>query len=208
MTSDAEILAMVCRVVRDNVKNPPAVIDADTKFVDLEYSTQKQPVALFLLYDIIRSCRSLEWIYPDYFNFQTTYQSIQNVSDACKLVRDGFDRAGSYKLEKQKQKDQETALKIKLKEVPLIDCGELIYGEPTLEKVQKFFLEGEFDEEMYLVQAIKLHLLTLEHKAAIDKLNLSIEDMLNGRYNGKQEPEVTAIYESWNLKLGFHSFGS
>ena len=38
-------------------------------------------------------------------------------------------------------------LKKKLKKIPLVDLDELLSGSVEWEKVQKFFLEGEFDDE-------------------------------------------------------------
>lgn len=213
MITNEEILATVCRVVRENVVDPPAVINADTRFVALEYKGQKQPgksTAFYLVFEITKALRDRKpyWIWPEYFDFQTTHQEIQCIADACKLARDGYERMEYIQLEREEAKNKEDALKANLKDVELIDHDELLYGEPDWPKVQKFFLEGEFDEEKYLVQAIKLHLRTPEQKAIIDGLDVSIEDMLNGRYNGRQEKQIEAIYQQWNDKLGFRSFGS
>lgn len=43
-------------------------------------------------------------------------------------------------------------LRIKLKNVELIECDTLLFGDPSWEEVQKFFLDEEFDDEKYLVQ--------------------------------------------------------
>lgn len=213
MITNEEIQATICQIVKDNIVEPPAVINADTRFVSLEYKGNKQPgkpTAFYLVYEIAKALRGRKpyWIWPEYFDFQTTHQDIQCIADACKLVRDGYERMEYIQLEQQEAKDKEQTLKNQLKSVTLIDHDELLYGEPSFDKVQKFFLDGEFDEEKYLVQAIKLYLRTPEQKAIIDGLDISIEDMLNGRYNGRQEKQVEAIYQQWNDKLGFRSFGS
>jgi len=91
---------------------------------------------------------------------------------------------------------------------PEIELDYLLSGNPSWEQVAEFFKLGEFDEENYLVAAIKKHLRTPEQKKILEDLDLSIEDCLNGRYGGDKEPAVDAIYTAWNEKLGFQSFGS
>ncbi len=47
-----------------------------------------------------------------------------------------------------------------------------------------------------------------EHTVDIVKQYLRIEDLLNGRYGGDDEPGVEAIYGAWNAKLGRKMFGT
>lgn len=90
----------------------------------------------------------------------------------------------------------------------VIELDELLYGNPTWEQVVDFWKNGEFCEEKYLVEAIKTHLRTKEHRQMMADMDVSIEEMLNGRYGGDLEPKVFQIYDEWNAKLGFKSFGS
>lgn len=67
--------------------------------------------------------------------------------------------------------------------------------------------DGEFLSEEYLVQAIRNLLLTETQRKTLFNLNLSIEDMLNGRYNDTQEQQVLLMFSEWNNTLGFKTFG-
>lgn len=89
----------------------------------------------------------------------------------------------------------------------MIDCEELLHGNPTWEQVVEYFKEGAWDDEVYLVEAIEKHLQTEEQRKQIFDARLSIEKMLNGRYGSdKQEILVNKIFKEWNTKLGFKSF--
>lgn len=90
----------------------------------------------------------------------------------------------------------------------MIDLDELLNGEPTWEQVVEFWKEdGDFCEEKYLVQAIKKHLRTEDQRKRMFDLDISIEEMLNGRYPMDKFDLVDAIYAEWNKKLGFQAFG-
>jgi len=89
----------------------------------------------------------------------------------------------------------------------MIELEELLYGEPTWEQVVEFWKTGDCCEEHYLVEAIEKHLLTKTQRKQMFDERLSVEKMLNGRYDGKQEPVVFGIYAEWNAKLGFKAFG-
>jgi len=65
---------------------------------------------------------------------------------------------------------------------------------------------GYNEAEHYLVSAIKKHLLTEEQRKELFEYNLSIEDILNGRYTGDEEPVVLKMYKDWNEKLGWKEF--
>ena len=91
---------------------------------------------------------------------------------------------------------------------PTIDLDELLHGNPSWEDVADFWQNnGEFYEESYLVEAIKKYLRTDDHRKTLGELDLSIEDLLNGRYNYKQHKKVDKIFDDWNQKLGFIAFG-
>jgi hypothetical protein len=67
------------------------------------------------------------------------------------------------------------------------------------------FRDG-FNSEASLMQAIRLYLRTPEHKSVLDALDISIEDILNGRVEGGNPPQVKEILTSWNYRLGFQAF--
>jgi hypothetical protein len=90
----------------------------------------------------------------------------------------------------------------------MIDCDQLLYGNVTKEQITEYFRNGDFDQECYLIEAIKKHLVTKIDIMILNNLNLTIGDCLNGRYNGEQKIQVYAIYQKWNNKLGFKHFGS
>lgn len=91
----------------------------------------------------------------------------------------------------------------------MIDLDELLNGNPTWEQVVEFWRDdGEFYGEQYLVPAIKRWLRTEDQRQRMAKADVSIEEMLNGRYNGERVGGVVqAIFDEWNAKLGFKSFG-
>lgn len=92
---------------------------------------------------------------------------------------------------------------------PQIDLEELLHGNPSWDKVSEFWKLGEFHEEHYLVAAIKKHLRTDEQRKALAEADISIEDMLNGRYTGGPEigALVDGVFKAWNEKLGHKAFG-
>ena len=59
-------------------------------------------------------------------------------------------------------------------------------------------------DECYLVNAIKRHLLTPEQREFIHAKDSSIEDMLNGRVENDDWSDV--IFADWNAKLGWKEF--
>jgi len=66
---------------------------------------------------------------------------------------------------------------------------------------------GYHDDEHWIVDAIKAHLLTPQQRQWLFEHDLSVEDLLNGRYGGDLEEEIYKIYDDWNKKLGFKEFG-
>lgn len=88
-----------------------------------------------------------------------------------------------------------------------MDLNELLSGNPSWNKVAEYFKSGEFYDEGYLVSAIRKYLLTEEQKNSLNRINLSIEDCLNGRFGENEEKVVLDIFAAWNAKLGFRQFG-
>lgn len=66
---------------------------------------------------------------------------------------------------------------------------------------------GGYQDECYLVAAIRKHLLTEAQREALFVLDLSIEDCLNGRYTPEKALVVDTIYIQWNNRLGWNEFG-
>ena len=86
-----------------------------------------------------------------------------------------------------------------------IDTEYAVYGEPTMRELADWFRQGP-DEE-YAVQAIRNHLLTDAQKRQLFDADLSIEDMLNGRFGLSREGLVKDMFADWNEKLGETQFG-
>jgi len=86
-----------------------------------------------------------------------------------------------------------------------VELEQLLHGHCTPTEVSEFFRNGEFYEEHYLVAAIKRHLLTDIQKKELAARDISIEDVLNGRT--VYEQFITNLFNEWNQKLGFKSFG-
>lgn len=89
----------------------------------------------------------------------------------------------------------------------MIDLDELLNGNPTWQEVVEFFQKGEFYEEHYSIEAIKKYLLTQNQKETLYRLDLSIEDILNGRVHINGIKIKHKIFQEWNDKLGFIRFG-
>jgi len=64
-----------------------------------------------------------------------------------------------------------------------------------------------YQDEVYLVAAIRTHLQTQLQRKALYDVDLSIEDCLNGRYTDDKALVVDTIYKQWNAKLGWREFG-
>lgn len=89
-----------------------------------------------------------------------------------------------------------------------LELDYILYGDPSWDEVRKFFLDGEFYEEHYLVQAIERHLLTDEQRTLMFMNHLTTEKMLNGRVEGQAGLDAeNQIYAGWNEKLGWIHFG-
>ena len=90
---------------------------------------------------------------------------------------------------------------------PALDLGALLHGSPDWPDVVEFFRYGEFDEETYLVEAIKKYLRTEAQRQQLFAFDMSIEDMLNGRFQSDCEFFVETTFREWNQRLGFKKFG-
>lgn len=64
-----------------------------------------------------------------------------------------------------------------------------------------------YQDECYLVAAIRKHLLSDKQRYALFVLNLTVEDCLNGRYPPEDALVVSTIYKQWNAILGWREFG-
>jgi len=62
------------------------------------------------------------------------------------------------------------------------------------------------DKESDQVRLIKKYLRTSQQKEVLDQLDLSIEDLLNGRFTQSQSKIVKVIFQEWNDKLGTKEF--
>jgi hypothetical protein len=204
-----------------NTVNPPEDLNEETRLVGLEFKfpdgcpeVNKQhmlanrSIGNMLAHSVVGEFRNSQpyWIWPEDFSYESPYQS---VADICDMIEAGYERQEKMQREKNEQMQRKADLTVKLKDVELVDLDCLCYaGPPAWEQVQKFWLEGEWCEEKYLVKAIELHLLTEEQRKRMFDLHLSIEKMLNGRYGGEDESAaVRSIYGEWNKKLGYHAFG-
>lgn len=64
-----------------------------------------------------------------------------------------------------------------------------------------------YQDECYIVAAIRKHLLTEAQREAMFVLDVSIEDCLNGRYTMEKSMVIDTIYKQWNERLGWREFG-
>jgi len=65
---------------------------------------------------------------------------------------------------------------------------------------------GFFENEYYLIGAIKKYLLKEEQKEKLLKVNLSISDILNGRFYEEDSILIESLFEDWNNTLGWNEF--
>lgn len=79
-------------------------------------------------------------------------------------------------------------------------------GKYDIKDIAEFFEHGEFHQEWRVVDAIKHYLLSPEQKKWLYKQDLSVEDILNGRYDYKFEKQIIKILKSWNKILGVKHF--
>ena len=90
-----------------------------------------------------------------------------------------------------------------------IELDEILYTpNPDWEKVVLYFRFGEWYEESYQVEGIKLHLRDEEDRKIMFSKDMSIEDILNGRTGADQDDAVSYILNKWNKKLRYKVFGS
>lgn len=66
----------------------------------------------------------------------------------------------------------------------------------------------ENGDEEYVIPLIKSKLRTGAEKSMLDMLDISVEDMLNGRVEGTEKQDfVHALFDMWNQRLGYKHFG-
>ena len=63
------------------------------------------------------------------------------------------------------------------------------------------------DSESEVVKIIRKYLLSMDEKTKLFRMDLSIEDCLNGRYGEKEEKDVYEMYDNWNKLCGKKMFG-
>lgn len=76
---------------------------------------------------------------------------------------------------------------------------------PTPEQIVAYLEEG-VDDETWEIEVAKRHLRTSAQKAWMDKHDISIADVLNGRIRGDLDVEGM-LFNDWNTKLGVKVFG-
>lgn len=69
-----------------------------------------------------------------------------------------------------------------------------------------YFINDMFQEEYQLVSAIKRNLLSDEQKKFLFDNDISIEDILNGRFSGDFDKEISMMLKDWNNKIGIKYF--
>jgi len=67
------------------------------------------------------------------------------------------------------------------------------------------YLSAGVDGEEWAIRVIKKHLRTPEQQAWLAAQDYTLEDVLNGRTSG--DPEIQAMFDDWNAKLGVKEFG-
>lgn len=90
----------------------------------------------------------------------------------------------------------------------IVDLDQLLYGQVTLEEIQDYFRYGDFDDEVYLIKAIKRHLMDNYLQNKLNDLCVSISEILNGRVDESRiDPIIYDIcFDRWNTTLGFERF--
>jgi len=79
---------------------------------------------------------------------------------------------------------------------------------PTDDEWRLFFSPYcSHDDDTWKIEGIKKYLRTEEHKKMLYDMDLSLEDILRGRYSGESESDVYKIFADWNEKLGFKAYG-
>lgn len=63
------------------------------------------------------------------------------------------------------------------------------------------------DSEEVSIDLIKKYLRTPAQKEMLDKFDLTIADLLNGRYAQAYAAAVQSIFDDWNQRLGEKHFG-
>lgn len=69
-------------------------------------------------------------------------------------------------------------------------------------------VDAREQDEHYLVSQIRHVLLTPEQKVKLNQWGISIEDLLNGRVEGRdQDEKYSYFFDAWNNRLGRREFG-
>ena len=75
-------------------------------------------------------------------------------------------------------------------------------------KLKEIFSEDYHETETQFISAINIHLLDDTQSNFLQRNKLTIGDLLNGRFSGKFNAEVCAIFKEWNRKIGNEVFKS
>lgn len=86
-----------------------------------------------------------------------------------------------------------------------MDVDFILNGKANSNQLVEFFQSG-YDEYLIVI-GIKKYLRTPEQKEMLNSFDLSVEDILNGRFYRAEEEMVENIFENWNYKLGKKVFG-
>lgn len=78
----------------------------------------------------------------------------------------------------------------------------------TPPNLKEIFSEDYHQTEAQFVSAINIYLLDGTQYNFLQKNNLNIGDLLNGKFSGKFDAEVCEIFKEWNRKIGKEVFKS
>ena len=75
-------------------------------------------------------------------------------------------------------------------------------GVASMPQVAVALSSGLLDSEHVTVALIMEYLMTPRQWQRLCALVLGVPDLLNGRYDGNAEPDILAMFDDWNSKLG------
>ena len=86
---------------------------------------------------------------------------------------------------------------------PIPDKARLFFTDPW---DWYAFSEGVWDEYTSC-NFMRNKVITPSEKAVMSEMNLTLEDIVNGRYNEDQEFRIDKLFDAWNDRLGYHLYG-
>lgn len=81
--------------------------------------------------------------------------------------------------------------------------AERVYREP---QTPREIFEYGFDSEDRQIEAIKQYLLSDDDRALLREHDVSLSDILNGRFAVALNAEIFPMFKRWNEKLGYKRF--